>query len=278
MDNAHDIDPISQEPVRCIPAHRLFTVKLASGLTMGYDAFAWVRWLLRNNTHPTTREPLPVRCMRECYEVAVHASTIEEAPPRVERCLRRFEVPVSVRYVTIFSLRPVRWSMLLWVSPMYKLVSLDVQVSDATPPFASVSYEVLPRDDEARSRRRSFRVDRTPVRRSSLEGAQRRRRRSARIMASSGVTVRRQRHASDPAPPEEALRPSISLGPVCPDPNVVAMGSDPTAAAVAWDVGFDDAGAPADTASDDSASDSEFSEGSESDDSTQGAPADPRDR
>ena len=140
--NEDDVDPISRERIQDVPEARLFSITESNGKTYAYDSYAWIRWIVHHTAHPLTREPLSPQSVKACYESAKRSVKMDaDAPSYVERCIQKLEVPVRVHYVTILAMHPFRWTMLLFVSPLYHLRSVSVEISDHAPHQASIRYD-----------------------------------------------------------------------------------------------------------------------------------------
>ena len=153
--NYSDNDPITLEPVGLTPKHRIFTMSVGHH-RVGYDSYAWIKWLIRHDTHPLTREPISIETVHACFNAAQRAHQHQRggAPTDVRACLDRYGTPLRVHYITVLSVSPVRWSMLMYLSPLYHLSSLDIQISKSNPPYASVLYDVIPRRRARQTQRR----------------------------------------------------------------------------------------------------------------------------
>jgi hypothetical protein len=140
--NWDDVDPISLEQIRSLPQVRLFRMQVGRK-TYAFDSWAWLRWIYRSEVHPTNREAITPEAIWDCYRAARDsADVLADVPADVKRTLQKFQNPVNIRNVSIVSVRPVRWYMLVYVSPLYKLLYLNVQICGTAPPFAKVSYDV----------------------------------------------------------------------------------------------------------------------------------------
>jgi len=141
--NWDDRDPISLEPIKTLPRIRLFRMRV--GVHMyAYDSWAWLRWIYRSETHPISRKLLTIDAICACYNAARASADVlsDTVPDDVKSTLAKYENPVSIRNVSIVSVRPVRWYMLVYISPLYKLLYLNVEICGTSPPYANVSYDV----------------------------------------------------------------------------------------------------------------------------------------
>lgn len=149
LHNWDDVDPISQEPVCTIPRTRLFCLD-----GNGYDSWAWLRWFHKSETHPTTRHPISPPQVRRCYEAALRGAAISKViPPVVQKLLEKYKTPLQIRHISIVSISPVRWYMMVYISPLYRLLYVNVEISQTDGqhlPTASVSYDVEERNSDCR--------------------------------------------------------------------------------------------------------------------------------
>lgn len=151
LSNADDRDPITLELIADIPRDRLFYMRTASGRRMGFDACAWLPWLLHDGRHPSTRERVPRSTVRACLRTAnaYLKKNPAESTVQLRAAIEKYTQDLKIQYITLVSLHPVRWFMLLVVSPLKRLQSLHVEISSGVHPQATVSYEVTDaRDDE----------------------------------------------------------------------------------------------------------------------------------
>lgn len=144
LSNADDRDPITLELISEIPQDRLFYMRTAPGRRMGFDACGWLPWLLRDGRHPVTRERVPLSTVRACLRTAdaYLQKNPAESTVQLRAAIEKYTQDLKIQYITLVSLHPVRWFMLLVVSPLKRLQSLHVDISAGVHPQATVSYEV----------------------------------------------------------------------------------------------------------------------------------------
>ena len=153
--NYDDIDPISMESISSLPPLRLFTLRESNHKKYGYDSYAWIKWISHHSLHPITRAPLGADAVWACYNAAKRSvANDKDAPAQVKRCIEKLDTPLKVHYLTVLSFRPTRWTMLLFVSPLYELRSIHVNVSLAYSNLVNITYDVV---------RRKLRSSNTPT-------------------------------------------------------------------------------------------------------------------
>jgi hypothetical protein len=156
LDNIDDCDPITLEPVGAIPKHRLFTITEDDHKTRGYDAFAWVRMLLKDRRHPATRQLLSAQAIKACFRTACRALRLEPQHPDnpdVKTAVQKLTIPA--RLVHIDRLAPFqrklnlrfkrakaapRWLLIIKASPLYTITDVRVTFQQAAP--VSIEYGI----------------------------------------------------------------------------------------------------------------------------------------
>lgn len=151
LSNRDDNDPITLEPVCSIPRDQLFVFRMPNGKKYGYDAYAWVQYMVRDSRHPSTRERLPSTAAHSCYTSAMRAFKARGAEDAaVVDALHKMRMPASLVHIEQrpaperkFSgaarRRQWRWILLLRVSPLYTLKSVKVSGHMSTP---IIEYEI----------------------------------------------------------------------------------------------------------------------------------------
>ena len=85
VSNYHDRDPISLEPIARLSTRSLFFVKDMNGKMNGYDALAWLPWLVDGNrVDPCTKRRLSAQEIWECFIICHNLDPENDA---VKKCM-----------------------------------------------------------------------------------------------------------------------------------------------------------------------------------------------
>lgn len=133
-------DPITLDNVADIPRHQLFTYIDENGKIWAYDGPAWAQWILKHRMHPLTKEVLDANTMSRCFNAAARAALHCPAEKELRKCLKEWMRPVRLVYMQKnvprksrllqrkYRKRRAHWSLILYVSPLYRFLGADVDV------------------------------------------------------------------------------------------------------------------------------------------------------
>jgi hypothetical protein len=133
-------DPITLDNVTDIPLHQLFTYIDNDGKIWAYDGPAWAQWILKHRMHPLSKTVLNAHTMKQCFEAASRSMLHLPTDKELKECLKEWMRPVRLVYMQKnvpcksrllqrkYRKRRAHWSLILYVSPLYRFLGADVDV------------------------------------------------------------------------------------------------------------------------------------------------------
>ena len=133
-------DPITLDNLIDIPRHQLFTYIDDDGKIWAYDGPAWAQWILKHRMHPLTKTVLSPHTMKQCFDAASRTVLHCPADKELKQCLKEWMRPVRLVYMQKnvpcksrllqrkYRKRRAHWSLILYVSPLYRFLGADVDV------------------------------------------------------------------------------------------------------------------------------------------------------